>query len=57
MIDNAISGADRPPSFIPIGPKILLISLSLNPDSFNLFLFFKYNYCAVNSLNIGGIFS
>jgi len=35
-MDKAISGAERPPSFIPIGPKILLISSSLNPASFNL---------------------
>jgi len=41
MIDNAISGAERPPSFIPIGPKILLISPSLNPASFNLLHLFS----------------
>ena len=34
MIDNAISGADRPPNLMPIGPWILLISDSEKPDSY-----------------------
>ena len=36
MIDKAISGADLPPNLMPIGPKILLICLSVNPDSLSL---------------------
>ena len=35
-MDKAISGADFPPSFIPIGPCTDLICSSLKPVSFNL---------------------
>ena len=42
MIDNAISGAERPPNLIPIGPWILLISDSEKPDSFNLWHLFVW---------------
>ena len=35
-MDKAISGADFPPNLIPIGPKILLICSSVNPDSLSL---------------------
>jgi len=41
-IDKAISGADFPPILIPIGPCIELISLSLNPKSFNLLHLFSW---------------
>ena len=42
IIDNAISGAERPPNFIPIGPKILSICSLENPFFFNLSHLFKW---------------